>query len=253
MTAQFDYFDGQLRPSHPALLAEFAEASARAVEQCAPELDIRYGPHPRQTFDLFRASGTRRATIAYFHGGYWQSRDKQDFRFLAPPLADDGFDVAIANYPLCPEVNVAEIAEATAALPARLPEPLILIGHSAGGQIVSELAMRGGVAGIMAISGVFDLEPLIETTLNAKLGLDPASARAASPIHRVASAAPAAFAVSGAETGAFQEQTRRMCEAWTGAGNEAELLTVPNADHFSILTSLAEPGGVLRAALGRFC
>lgn len=258
MTAQFDYLDGQLRPSHPALLAEFAAASERAVKQCQPELDIAYGPHPRQRFDLFRPAGPRRGALAYVHGGYWQSRDKQDFRFLAPPLVEDGWDVALADYPLCPDVGVAEIVEAVAAFPPRLaehaPGPLVLVGHSAGGQIVAELALRGaGAAGIIAISGVFDLEPLIETSLNAKLGLDPTSACAASPIHRVHPSCPALFAVGGGETDAFQAQSRRMCDAWRHAGNESELLTVPDADHFSILTSLTEPGAMLRAALGRFC
>lgn len=254
MSAQFDYFDGQLRPGHPALLARFAAASAGAVAEWEPELDISYGPHPRQRFDLFRASGARRGALAYFHGGYWQSRDKGDFRFLGPPLTADGWDVALANYPLCPDVSVAGIVAAAAALPAALPaDALVLVGHSAGGQIVAELALRAtGIAGILAISGVFDLEPLIDTSLNAKLGLDSDSAHAASPIHRVSAAPPAIFAVGGGETGAFQEQSRRMCEAWTAAGNEAELLIVPKADHFSILESLTEPDGLLRAALRHF-
>jgi arylformamidase len=223
-SAQFDYLDGQLRASHSALFARFAEASVAAAAACAPELDIAYGPHPRQRFDLFRAEGARRATVAYFHGGYWQSRDKADFRFIAPPLVADGFDVALVNYPLCPEVSVAGIAEAAEAVMAILAGPVLLVGHSAGGQIVVELAMmareRGwDVAGVLAISGVFDLAPLVETTLNARLGLDEAAARAVSPLHRVmAGLPPAIFAVGGDETKAFLGQTRHMAEAWEVAG-----------------------------------
>lgn len=256
-SAQFDYLDGQLRATHPALFERFAAESSAAVEACAPSLDLPYGPHPRQRFDLFRAEGTRRATVAYFHGGYWQSRDKADFRFLAPPLMADGFDVALANYPLCPEASVAEIVEAAKALPGALEGPLVLMGHSAGGQIAVELAMvarerRWDVAGVLAISGVFDLVPLVGTTLNARLALDEASAAAASPLQRIGpDLPPAVFAVGGDETASFLGQTRRMARAWEAAGNPAWQLTAPGADHFSVLECLSGESG-LRAALRRF-
>lgn len=258
---QFDYIDGQLRPSQAALFEQFAAESGRAVSEGEPELDLAYGPHPRQTLDLFRTGQPRRGVVAYFHAGYWQSRDKSGFRFLAPPLTADGFDVAVINYPLSPELSVMEIVTAAeAALPvlAKLTDnaSLILAGHSAGAQIAVELAMspqtaKGTIARILSISGVFDLEPLLDTTVNAKLGLDPATARAASPIHRVTSGAPPAlFAVGALETRAFQDQTTRMAQAWAEAGNAASELTVPEADHFSILTELYREAGVLRAAVG---
>lgn len=253
-SAQFDYLDGQLRESHPALFARFAEANAAAVAGCAPELDIPYGPHPRQRFDLFRAEGERRATVAYFHGGYWQSRDKADFRFIAPPLMADGFDVALVNYPLCPETSVAGIVAAARAVMTALVGPVVLVGHSAGGQIVVELAMaareRGwDVAGVLAISGVFDLAPLVGTTLNERLGLDEVSAGTASPVRRVVPGLPpAVFAVGGGETPAFLDQTERMAEAWESAGNDAVQRIVPGADHFSVLEDFCG-GGVLRDAV----
>ncbi|MES2443713.1 MAG: alpha/beta hydrolase [Pseudomonadota bacterium] len=255
---QFDYLDGQLRASHAALFARFAAASVRAAAECAAALDIRYGPHPRQIYDLFRAAAPARATVAYFHGGYWQSRDKADFRFFAPPLVAEGFDVALVNYPLCPDASVAEIVAAARAVMPLLAGPVILVGHSAGGQIVAELGIAArdagwDVAGVVAISGVFDLVPLVGTSLNAKLGLDEAAARVASPVYRVAaSAPPAVFAVGGDETDAFGEQTRRMAEAWSDAGNAAGRVVIAGSDHFSILDGLCEPDGPLRTAIRSF-
>ncbi len=260
---QFEYIDGQLRQSHAALFEAYAEANAAAVEAGQPELDLAYGPHPRQTLDLFRTAQPRRGVVAYLHAGYWQSRDKCGFRFLAPPLTADGFDVALINYPLSPELGVmAIVTAAAAALPvlAELTDqaPLLLVGHSAGAQIAVELAMAAEgqaspIAGILSISGVFDLEPLLDTSVNAKLGLDPASARAASPIHRVRPGAPRTlFAVGALETQAFQDQTARMAKAWAEAGNAATELTVADADHFSILTELCREDGVLRRAVGEF-
>lgn len=257
---QFEYIDGQLRPAHAALFKHLALANHQAVKQGQPSLDISYGPHPRQTLDLYRAQGDRRGTVAYFHAGYWQSRDKSGFRFLAPALAADGFNVAVVNYPLSPEMSVGDIVTASCAALPVLAEltgngPLILIGHSAGAQIAIELGMLARnadwtVSGILAISGVFDLVPLIETSVNEKLGLDLASARAASPLHRAESGAPpAVFAVGALETQAFREQTAAMAQAWREIGNSAALVTVPEADHFSILNELCRDAGLLRMAV----
>ena len=257
---QFEYIDGQLRPSHAALFEQIAAENDRAVIAGQPTLGFSYGPHQRQTLDLFRTQKARRATVAYFHAGYWQSRDKSGFSFLAPPLAADGFDVAIINYPLSPDMGVIDIVVAAcASLPALavLTEnaPLILVGHSAGAQIAIELGMCAqsvdwNVTGVMAISGVFDLAPLLDTSVNEKLALDPVAARAASPLHRVASGSPRAlFAVGALETRAFRHQTARMAEAWADAGNETSHMTIPDADHFSVLNELCQDDGMLRAAL----
>ncbi len=260
---QFEYIDGQLRPAHAALFEAIAAANDRAVKDGQPRLDIAYGRHPRQKMDLFRAASECRATVAFFHAGYWQSRDKSGFRFLAPSLVVDGFDVAIVNYPLSPDMSVSDIAAAAfASIPALAAltdnAPLILIGHSAGAQIAVELGMLSHdanwiIKGVLAISGVFDLAPLIGTSVNEKLGLDPTSARAASPLHRVVSGAPpTVFAVGALETQAFREQTTRMSEAWACAGNATELITVPDVDHFSILNELCRDNGLLRAAIHAF-
>ncbi|MFM5917361.1 MAG: alpha/beta hydrolase [Novosphingobium sp.] len=258
-TNQFEYVEGQMRPSHAALLDRFIGDSERAVAQGHPALDLAYGPHPRQTLDLFRAAGTRKGVVAFFHAGYWQSRDKSQFRFIAPPLASDGFDVALVNYPLCPEVTVADIVAAAAASLAAIAArtdgvPQILVGHSAGAHIAVELATKppvgAWISGIVPISGVFELEPLIDTTLNAKLGLDRASARACSPLGRAKPGAPRAlFAVGALETQAFRDQTSAMANAWSEAGNEARQVTVAGADHFSVLEELCRDEGVLRTAM----
>lgn len=249
MDAEHQYVRGQGRPGFPALLAEYERRSLAAA---GGEFDIAYGPHPRQRYDWFPAEGAARATILYFHPGYWQSRDKAGFRFIAPPLAADGFDVALVNYPLCPGVRITELIEAARAAVAPIRErgaPLILAGHSAGGQIAVELGLSEQAAGVFAISGVFDLEPLIGTSLNAALRLDRAEAVAASPVHRAAAAAPGIFAVGETETDAFREQSAAMCSAWAAAGNDARLITVAGADHFTILRSLTDDDGEIRRAL----
>ncbi len=260
----FDYLTGQMNASQPALIAAFEAEGKEAVQALAPRLDIAYGPHPRQRYDLFAAPSPR-AVMIYLHAGYWQSRDKSQFRFLAPAFVAAGWSVALVNYPLCPDVSVAELTEAVrAAAPAiaaateRLP--MVIAGHSAGAHLAVELALtdwaaRGDptppIAAIVGLSGVYDLSPLLGTALNDRLRLDPSSAAAASPVTRVRDGRPPAlFAVGGLETEAFRNQTLTMAKAWAAAGNRQRAEIVDGADHFSLLRAFASPEGALfRAAM----
>lgn len=256
------YLTGQMHPHHPALLEAFQRESDAAVAALHPALDIRYGPHPRQVFDFFAATQPWRGTLAFFHAGYWQARDKAQFRFLAPPFLAQGVDVALVNYPLCPDVTLPALIEAVRpSVPAILAHAaglgrggrsLVAAGHSAGGQIVAELALAadpGTIAAIAALSGVFDLLPLCATPLNDKLRLDAPTAQAMSPLFRVRGGLPPAlFVVGGAETAAFRDQTARMHAAWAAAGNHSCALVIDGADHFTLLRSDA----LIQAMLGLF-
>lgn len=261
---QFQYVHGQSRPGFPSLLAEYEAESLLAVAAGPCALDQRYGASERQTFDFFPARGTARGTLAYFHAGYWQSRDKSTFRFIAPAFADIGLNVALVNYPLCPSVSLPElVVAASACVPAirrfstgGTAVPLVLAGHSAGAHIAVELALADehaastgrAIDGVVAMSGIFDLAPLVGTSLNDKLRLDAASAAACSPLRRVRAHAPPMLVVVGEEeTPAFIDQSRRLHEAWTEAGNRSALHLAPGADHFSLLRHFASPAGPLFA------
>jgi arylformamidase len=258
MDATAQYMTGQMRPSFPALLADYQRESD-AVALSAR--DVQYGPHPRQAFDFVQSPLPWRGTLAYFHAGFWQSRDKALFRFIAPALAAEGIDVALVNYPLCPDVTLPALVDAArAAIPAVLTHAaalgrggacLIAAGHSAGGHLAVELALTdwGGVSPIRAVaalSGVYDLEPLLATPLNDNLRLDHATARAMSPVHRARPGRPRAlFAVGSTETPAFRAQNEAMHAAWTQAGNPSVCLVVEGADHFSLLRDLQRPSALL--------
>ncbi|SHI33318.1 arylformamidase [Roseomonas rosea] len=250
MDPVWEYMTGQARPGHPALISAFEQEGEESLV-LGPALDLPYGAHARERFDFYAAPGPWRGTLAYFHAGYWQFRDKAQFRFLAPLFLARGLDVAMVNYPLCPDVSLPVLLEsARRAVPAVLAhaaslgrggQALVAAGHSAGGQIVAELALSDWgaakpIAAIAALSGVFDLEPLLATPLNDRLRLDQATARAMSSVLRVrAGLPPALFAVGRAETPAFLEQNDRMCRAWAAAGNSSSAYVSPSSDHFSLL------------------
>jgi arylformamidase len=150
--------------------------------------------------------------------------------------------VAVPSYDLCPDVPLARIvtqAEAAArALHARTGTPALAMGHSAGGHLSAMLLARLPaeiVAAALPISGVFWLEPLLGTSINAKLGLDAAAARALSPGLLPSPGRPLHAVVGAAESGEFLRQSREFAALW-GGGFE----TLPGLNHFTVLDPLTD-------------
>lgn len=260
-------------PDHPQWFARWAADSAAARAQLKATLNVRYGSGPKQTMDLFPSANPRGAVL-FIHGGYWRSLDKSEHSFVAPPLVAQGIGVAVINYDLCPDVGIARIIEqcregvawlrregARHGVPA---ERLVVAGHSAGGHLAAMLvatdwAARGlpaAVAGAVAVSGVFDLEPLIQVSFNSDLKLDATRAHAASPIHlRPRRAVPLLVAAGADETSEFIRQAWLLWERWTEChppGRRGPLL-IGARHHFSVISDLADPQSELsREALALF-
>jgi arylformamidase len=256
-------------PDHPQWLARWAADSVAARARLDARLDLRYGRAPQQTIDVFPAAGAR-GTLLFIHGGYWRALDKSDHSFVAPPLVANGIGVAVVNYDLCPQVSIARIVEQCreAVFWLRQEGPrhglsarrLIVAGHSAGGHLAAMLVATdwpahgapGAVAGAVAISGVFDLEPLLQVSFNSDLQLDAAQARALSPVYlRPPVAVPVLLAVGAAETSAFIAQSGLLWERWTDCrppGRNGPLL-IAARHHFSVLTELSDPTSALCRAL----
>lgn len=245
----WDYMTGQRRPGHAALLAEFDRRSAAVLERLPHQRNIRYGTHARCRFDFFPA-GPGAPVIAYFHAGYWQSRDKDGFLFLAEPFVQAGIAWAAVNYPLCPDASFDTVmATALSALPAIRAHAggrMVVAGHSAGGHIAAEAGLAGLADAVAALSGIYDLVPLLATPLNDALHLDVATARRHSPLHRVMSPTPVAcFIVGGDETASFQAQNAAMAAAWPGSTVQVGL----DADHFTLLDRLSDKDSPIFASV----
>jgi arylformamidase len=269
MNLQHEYVEGQGRVHFPALLARYQSLSDQAAAAPGSRLDLAYGRHARQRFDHFPARAAAQGVLLYLHAGYWQSRDKALFRFIAPPLQQRGLHVVAVNYPLCPEVSLARLVEAVRPCVAAVRRdlrgqnipvlPLVVAGHSAGAHLAVELALAGQepgagadaqVDGVLGISGVYDPQPLLSTTLNANLRLDAEAARAADVTSRVQPGRiPGLWVVGGAETAAFLAQNDCMHAAWQSQQPWSRRLVVPNADHFTVLQSWVDGHGGWDAAV----
>jgi len=251
--AQAQYDNRAAVPDHPVVMARW-KAEAAAARAAHPSMRLAYGPGERQVIDLFEAS-PEAPVVVFIHGGYWQALDPSWFSWIAPPLLTHGVSVAIPAYDLCPDVRLGQIItqmrQAADLLRARKGARPVVTGHSAGGHLAACLLSEGRAAAAVALSGVFELAPLIPTSLNAALDLDALEAAALSPIHWPApnGGAPGGTVldcvVGADETPEFLRQSRAMADLWAGKGATTRFEALPGLNHFTVLDPLANTASAL--------
>lgn len=273
MDAQSEYDNRARVPGSGEILARWQRdaASFREVWRNA-ELDLAYGPGKREKLDIFRPSGVHDGPLAIFiHGGYWQTLDRSWCSHFALGLLQRGITVAIPSYDLAPAAPLLRITEqmraATAFLFRRLRRRPLVMGHSAGGHLTAMLmatnwlALQPGLPGDLTpaglpISGVFELEPLLPTTIAKGLRLRPEEARRLSPrwikapasagLYGVTAGAALHCVVGGEESNEFIRQSRDFATAWGGSFE-----TLEGLNHFTVLDPLLEPESALVARAAR--
>ena len=263
------WLDGQYNnrarvPEHAQILQRWAEASKLARATLAAHLDLRYGDGPGETLDVFPALRPGAPVLVFIHGGYWRSLDKADHSFVAPAFVQAGATVVVPNYALCPAVQIDQIvlqmvqALVWTAQHARRyhgdPSRIVVVGHSAGAHLAAMLlACRWKevdaelpaqlVSGAMGISGLYDLEPLRLTPfLQADLRLTPQTVRRASPAFFPRPKGKFHAVVGLDESEEFLRHNRLIRDAW-GPTTVPVCETLPGANHFNVLHSLADPAG----------
>ena len=245
-------------PRYGAIVEQRRGRSEELRRSLSFEADLRYGDRPRQRLDFFPAAAGA-PVFVFIHGGYWQSNDKEQSTFLVEGPIARGFSVALVEYTLAPEADLdAIVAEITSALDwlaanretLGTSPHLYVAGHSAGGHLAATMLGHRSVAGVLAISGLFDLEPIRLCYLNEKLQLSMDSARRNSPLLHIPTRAPAlAIAVGAAELPELVRQSAEYAGALRAAGLSARYLPLAGHDHFTVLDELARPQGRLCEAL----
>jgi arylformamidase len=248
-------------PEHPEIFARWrrdAEDYRRqAMQERRAELGLSYGSTPRQFIDLFAPAKAGKAPLALFiHGGYWRSLDPSLFSHMARGLNAHGVAVAVVGYDLCPHVTIAEIIEqirhACLFLWLRTSQRMLVYGHSAGGHLAGAMVAtdwqalypKAGdlVPAAYSISGVFDLTPLIDVTMNEELKLDVESAREASPLTWPAPKGRVFDAVvGGLESSEFLRQSRVIAETWSKGGAQTRYEAIAGMNHFTVIDPLTDP------------
>ena len=229
--------------------APAAAYRAALLAESRARLDLPYGAAARQQFDLFLPDQPPRGLLVFVHGGYWLAFDRSSWSHFAAGAVARGFAVAVPSYRLCPEVRIAtiaqDVADAVTAAGMLVAGPIMLAGHSAGGQLVARLAttttpltpaMQRRVRRVTAISGLHDLQPLMLTKMNATLRIDAGEALRESPAFLKPLADVTVTAWVGAnERPEFLRQSDLLRDVWPNVA----VHRAAERHHFDVLDPMA--------------
>jgi arylformamidase len=202
--------------------------------------ELVYGPKPRNRIDLFEAA-PEAPLLVFIHGGYWQMRARDNFYFLAAGPLAHGIGVAFVGYTLAPDSRLDEIVGEVRSALDFLGRDVVVSGWSAGGHLTAMAMTHPRVTAGLAISGIYDLEPMRLCYLNDKLRLDEGEVERNSPMRLPSPGKPLVLAYGTRELPELQRQSVDYAKVCTGS----TLLPMQGDDHFSILEKLAAPEGEL--------
>ena len=218
-------------------------------------LNLAYGSSKRTHYDLFTPKGGIEAACglaAFVHGGYWVALSKDDFSHMAAGLLARGWAVAILGYTLAPQARITQITKEISKAVERLGKtgtgPLRLIGHSAGGHLVSRMMCDDINFGpvttqrldrVLSVSGLHDLRPLQRLAKNELWQLDDNESHAESPLLRTPRPGIDLVCLAGAdERPEFIRQNAILPLVWQGLGANCHSQLLAGHNHFTIIETM---------------
>ncbi len=244
-------------------IREYVQRSAAAYAALPQHTTLRYGALPRQCIDFFPAPENAQpkpaGLLVFIHGGYWQELSKNESAFLAPAWHTAGFAHAVLGYTLAPQISVSAIAQECIAALQYLrvnasdlgfdADRIVVAGSSAGGFLTAacgaehDLQLRG----IVTLSGIFNLQPLIGTSINAALLLDHREATALTT-QALRAKVPALIAWGEQETSAFKAQSALLAQQLQQRNVPAQSMEIAGRNHFDVVHELGDAHSPLFAA-----
>ncbi|TMJ50091.1 MAG: alpha/beta hydrolase [Alphaproteobacteria bacterium] len=235
------------------IVADWEARSAEIRKRYPQHLDLRYGRRERNRIDFLKTRD-KGPTLLFIHGGYWQHRAKEIFALFAEGPLAYGINVALIGYTLAPDASldqiVAEIHSGIDFLGKQLPalggdaKGIVVSGWSAGGHLTAMALAHPLVRAGMAISGIYDLEPIRHSYLNVKLGLDAAMSRRYSPMMETGGTMkPLSLVVGSAELPLLRKQTADFAAHRARYGLPVTYEEIAGANHFTIMDELSSPHG----------
>lgn len=240
-------------PDLHVLLGELAELAGAAG---ATPRAIAYGSDPEQVSDLLMpATGDTRRVAVLLHGGFWRARfGKSIMEALAIDLVDRGWATwnveyrRVGNGGGVPE-TLDDVRAAVTALggvqPPLVADDVVVIGHSAGGQLGLCLAAEPAVTAVVSLAGVCDLataytEGIGDQAVREFMGAGPRDRpdayRLADPVEQIPVGKRVLLVHGDADDRVPVEQSRRYAQLAAAAGDTGcELLEFPGVDHFALI------------------
>jgi arylformamidase len=249
-------------------LSEYKERSDAARESLSNIVECRYGPQASNTIDLFIPEGVstdrRCPLIVFIHGGYWQELSKRESAFAAPEFLAEGMAFAAIDYTLAPSASIPEIVAECRSAVRWLhdaaadfnydPELIFVAGSSAGAHLAAMSALpdaesgRVFPAGLVLVSGIFELEPVIGTSINVHLKMNAQVARECSPLCLDADDFPPTLIAWGEiEPDDFKTQSLAFAAKLKDSDVPFRALEIPERNHFDVILDLADTDTALGA------
>jgi len=244
-------------------------AQARAQHEYR---ELRYGPGPLATLDVFPVASKDAPIHVFVHGGYWRALDKRDYSFVAAALVPKGITTVLMNYDLCPVVSLPDlVAQFRAGLrwicehAGELggdPANITLSGHSAGAHLVATALAADAqlhdplpldqIRGALLISGIYELAPVLDVSVNGLIRLQPDQVDAMSPMrHPPVASVPLEVVVGADEPPRWVEQSTDYASVARAQGAVCHDERVPGRHHFSITELMQTPDGALARMIAR--
>jgi arylformamidase len=191
--------------------------------------------------------------LIYIHGGYWQRLSAADSLFNAADAIAERVSLHAVEYTIAPEGTIEQmidecITDVLQVINDLQPSQVVLSGCSAGAHLSAICARDPHIAsklsGVVLLSGIYDIRPLVVTPINGPLNLDEARATTLSPILLPNASAPAnaLLAVGRHESDEFIRQNSAYGDHLRSQGTEVTTAVVDGRDHFDLPYDLLKRG-----------
>lgn len=234
--------------------------SAAVADRLATARDLSYSEHPKDRFDFYHAEGGPAPVIIFAHGGQWQRGSTTASSGWAEAALSHGISFVAGTFPMLPEVRIPDMVDHVTALVGHVrahaaelgvdPTRICIAGHSSGGHLAATTLVRlanendlDGIVCGMTVSGNYDMRPLMLSYRQEFMQLSAAETIAMSPLLTLDKPMPPMQVVHG---GAESDEFKRQASTWHAAldeRGEANLVAVPDANHFQVFSGLEDPQG----------
>lgn len=256
------YDQSVLVPNMTEYMSAWAQTS-REVRSQTPPVTLRYGQGECEMIDVY--PGQLDGPVHFhIHGGAWRAMSRPDCAFVTRGLASRGATVVVAGFSLVPTVTldelVAQVREALVFVTSHLvgASSLYVSGHSSGAHVATCLLdpdwqktsgiPTGAIAGMVLVSGPYDLEPVRLSARNSYLKLTEQAAETLSPVRRLTPPLPPIDIMWGdGEHEEFKRQSRYLARRLP---DHATATQVPGKNHFDMYADFEDPdSAIIQAAL----